>query len=398
MEEKSEKLFAEVNNKSIRYAVFNLSENLNYNLLTTKNSENNGIKKGDVIDIDLASEIISKDLKEIEKKIDKVFSNVNLIVNQRDMTSTYITSFKKLNGAKVEKRDIDYMLNEGKISIQKNQENNSIIHILNSNFYLDKKKRDKIPLNIFADHLGLQMTLISLPKNNIKNIKNLFENNDLKVDRLLCRPLTTGVNLISGNSKLKNFFLLNIDDELSTISIYENMSLVFFKTFPFGTNTIFRDLSQLCSIKDEDINSILTKINFDNIDKNNSKYLDEKFFKDSQFTKLTLSHIKEIIETRVEEMMNHLFNKNSNIKYFKNKLSHLFVVFENKVFQEHFDKMFSGFLGIDSNKIALRLIKLEDLSLLGAAELAFKGWHAEAVPFAQEKKSLFTGVFSRFFK
>ncbi len=398
MEEKSEKLFAEVNNKSIRYAVFNLSENLNYNLLTTKNSENNGIKKGDVIDIDLASEIISKDLKEIEKKIDKVFSNVNLIVNQRDMTSTYITSFKKLNGAKVEKRDIDYMLNEGKISIQKNQENNSIIHILNSNFYLDKKKRDKIPLNIFADHLGLQMTLISLPKNNIKNIKNLFENNDLKVDRLLCRPLTTGVNLVSGNSKLKNFFLLNIDDELSTISIYENMSLVFFKTFPFGTNSIFRDLSQLCSIKDEDINSILTKINFDNIDKNNSKYLDEKFFKESQFTKLTLSHIKEIIETRVEEMMNHLFNKNSNIKYFKNKLSHLFVVFENKVFQEHFDKMFSGFLGIDSNKIALRLIKLEDLSLLGAAELAFKGWHAEAVPFAQEKKSLFTGVFSRFFK
>ena len=185
---------------------------------------------------------------------------------------------------------------------------------------------------------------------------------------------------------------------MSTISVYENYSLVFFKTFPFGTNSIFRDLSQLCSIKDEDINSILTKINFDNIDKNNSKYLDEKFFKESQFTKLTLSHIKEIIETRVEEMMNHLFNKNSNIKYFKNKLSHLFVVFENKVFQEHFDKMFSGFLGIDSNKIALRLIKLEDLSLLGAAELAFKGWHAEAVPFAQEKKSLFTGVFSRFFK
>ena len=73
MEEKSEKLFAEVNNKSIRYAVFNLSENLNYNLLTTKNSENNGIKKGDVIDIDLASEIISKDLKEIEKKLIKFF-------------------------------------------------------------------------------------------------------------------------------------------------------------------------------------------------------------------------------------------------------------------------------------------------------------------------------------
>ena len=398
MVEKSAKLFAEVNNQSIRYAVFNLSENLNYSLLTKKNSENIGIKKGDVIDINLASEIVSKDLKEIEKKTDKIFSNINLIINQRDMTSTYITSFKKLNGAKVEKRDIDYILNEGKISISKNQEKNSIIHILNSNFYLDKKKKDKIPLNVFADHLGLQMTLISLPKNNIKNIRNLFENNDLKVDRLLCRPLTTGINLVSENNNLKNLFLLNIDDETSTISIYENRSLVFLKTFPFGTNSIFRDLSQLCSIKEEDVNSILNNINFNNIDKNSKKYLDEKFFKDSQFTKLTLSHIKEIIETRVEEMMNHLFNQNSNIKHFKNKLSHLYLVFENKVFLENFDKMFSSYLSINSDKIALRLIKLEDLSLLGAAELAFNGWHAEAVPHAQEKKSLFTGVFSRFFK
>ena len=50
------------------------------------------------------------------------------------------------------------------------------------------------------------MTFVSLPNNNIKNINNLFENNDLKVDRLLCRPLITGVNLINQNDSLKNFF------------------------------------------------------------------------------------------------------------------------------------------------------------------------------------------------
>ena len=42
-------------------------------------------------------------------------------------------------------------------------------------------------------------------------------------------------------------------------------------------------------------------------------------------------------------------------------------------------------------------INLEDLSLLGAAELTFNGWHAEAIPYTKEKKSLFTGIFSRFF-
>ena len=139
-EENKEKLFAEIKDQEIRYAIFQSEENLNYKLILKKNSNNLGIKQGVIIDLNLASEIVSQDLREIEKKLGKTFSNINLIVNQREMSSTNITSFKKLNGAKVEKRDLDYILNEGKISVSKNDEKNSIIHILNSNFYLDKKK------------------------------------------------------------------------------------------------------------------------------------------------------------------------------------------------------------------------------------------------------------------
>jgi len=397
MEKEREKLFAEIKDQEIRYGVFQLEDDSNYNLLTRKNSKNDGIKKGTVTNLKIATETISRDLKEIEKKSNKIFDSINLIINQREMSSTNVTSFKNLNGAKAEKRDFDYILNEGKISISKNEKKNSILHILNSNFYLDKKRRDKIPLNVFGDHLGLEMTFVSLPKNNIKNIKNLFEENDLKVDRLLCRPLATGINLANQNSDLKNFFLLNIDDELSTISIYENSSLVFFKTFPFGTNAVYRDLSQLCSIKYEEAKSILNEINFNKKIENKIKHIDKKFFKESHFTKLSLSHFREIINSRTEEMMNYLFNKNSNLNYFKNKLSHIYLVFENKVFYENLGEIFKGYLNFDSDKIAIRLIALDDLPLLGAAELTFRGWHAEAIPHVQEKKSLFAGVFSRFF-
>ena len=133
-EENKEKLFAEIKDQEIRYAFFQSEENLNYKLILKKNSNNLGIKQGVIIDLDLASEIVSQDLREIEKKLGKTFSNINLIVNQREMSSTNITSFKKLNGAKVEKRDLDYILNEGKISVSKNEEKNSILHILNSKF------------------------------------------------------------------------------------------------------------------------------------------------------------------------------------------------------------------------------------------------------------------------
>ncbi len=75
---------------------------------------------------------------------------------------------KKLNGSKVEKRDLDYILNETKNYISRNQKKNSILHILNSNFILDRKKRNQIPLDLYGDHLSLHITFISLPTNNLK--------------------------------------------------------------------------------------------------------------------------------------------------------------------------------------------------------------------------------------
>lgn len=398
MENNKEKFFAEIREQEIKYAVFQLEDDSNYKLLIKKSSKNDGVKKGTISDFNIASDKVAKDLKEIEKKLGKVFDSINLIINQREMFSTNLSTFKKLNGAKVEKRDLDYILNEGKISISKNNKKNSIIHILNSSFYLDKKKRDKIPLNVVGDHLGINMTFVSLPNNNIKNINNLFENNDLKVDRLLCRPLITGVNLINQNDSLKNFFLINIDDELSTISIYENSSLTYFKTFSFGTNSVYRDLSQLCSLKESDVRLILSELSFNGELKNKKTYIDQKFFKDSQFTKLSLSHFKDIINSRVEEMMNYLFNKNSNLNYFKNKLSHVYLVFENKIFYNNLGETFTRYLNYNSDKIIFKMITLDDLPLFGAAELTFKGWHAEALPIVEKKKSLFGGVFSRFFQ
>ena len=68
-------------------------------------------------------------------------------------------------------KNLEYInLNEAQISISQNQENNYFYTYINSNFILDKIE-NKIPLIYYGDHLSLNMTFISLPKNNLKNIK-----------------------------------------------------------------------------------------------------------------------------------------------------------------------------------------------------------------------------------
>ena len=100
MEKDKEKLFAEIKDQEIRYVVFQLQEDLSYNLITKKISKNEGIKNGIIIDLKIAAETVSNDLKEIEKKLNKVFDSINIIINQRDMSSTRVTSFRILTEQK----------------------------------------------------------------------------------------------------------------------------------------------------------------------------------------------------------------------------------------------------------------------------------------------------------
>ena len=298
-----QKLIAEIGDNQIKYAVFLQEENSNYKILNKKISEDSGIIKGKILNFDYTAQKINTDIKNLEKELNVIFKNIIILINEPETSCTNLSGFKKLNGSKVEKRDLDYILSEAKNSILKNQEKNSILHILNSNFILDKIKKNKIPLNLHGDHLSLHVTFILLPTNNLKNIKAIFNNSDLKIDRVISKPLANGLDLLNRNKGAKNFVLINFDKEVCSISLYEDSSLVFLKTFPFGTNSIYNDINQLCSINKKEIKNILKEHDFINKDVKNT-YLDKKYFVESKFKKLTLNHIKEITNARINEILN----------------------------------------------------------------------------------------------
>ena len=393
-----EKLIAEINDDKIKYAVFNVDEKLNYVITSKKISVNAGIKKGKISDFKHTAKIITEDLQNIEQKTKKIFKNISVILNQKDIFCTNLSGFKKLNGSKVEKRDLDYILNEAKSSITNNYEKDSILHILNSNFILDKTKQNKMPLNIFGDHLSLHITFISIPNNNLKNIKAIFNHSDLKIDRIISKPLADGVYFLNQKKDLKNFIIISVDNELSTISVYEDSSLVFFKTFPFGTNAIYEDLTQLCSLQKDEIELIINDLNFDNLQKNKDKYIDKKFFIKSDFKKLSIEHIHNIINARIKEIIDYTFNRNKNLNYLDNKISNVYLCFENETVHKNLENLFKKSINIKHNKVLIESLKKDNFgSLLGAAELIFKGWHKEAIPFSNKKKSIISGFFERFF-
>ena len=393
-----EKLIAEIAEDKIRYVIYQQDEKSEYKILKKKISENIGIKQGRILDFHYTANKINQDLKDLEKESDKIFRNISIIVNEPEISCTNLSGFKKLNGSKVEKRDLDHLLNEGKSSILKNQEKNSILHILNSNFILDKIKKNKIPVDLHGDHLSLHMTFISLPTNNLKNIRALFSNSHLKIDRVISKPLACGIDLLNKNKGAKNFVLINFDKEASSISLYEDSSLVFLKIFPFGTNSIYRDIIQLCSLKEKEARIIINKLDLRNVENQKNKYVEKDLFTESEFKKLSINHLNNIVTARITEMSDYIFNKNKNLNYVNNKILRVHLFFEDKSVLENLGKLFEKSLKIDTTRTQIELLPLNELSALsGAAELIFKGWDKEAIPLIHKKKSMISSFFERFF-
>ena len=140
-----------------------------------------------------------------------------------------------------------------------------------------------------------------MPENAVKQLArcNLFDINDLEIDRVISRPLACGIDLLQKNKGAKNFVLVNFDKETSSICLYEDSSLVFLKTFPFGTNSIYRDITQLCSLQEEETRLIIKKSNLTNSQNKENKYVDKNLFTESEFKKLSINHLNDIVKSPI---------------------------------------------------------------------------------------------------
>ena len=162
--------------------------------------------------------------------------------------------------------------------------------------------------------------------------------------------------------------------------------------------TIYNDISQLCSIKENEIKNIIKKFDLTKSGKEESKYIEKNFFTESEFKKLSTGHLNDIIKARANEMLDYVFNKNKNLDYINDKIIRVHLFFEDRDILENLGKLFKESLKIDTTKTQIELLPLNDFSALsGAAELIFKGWDKEAIPFSQRKKSIISSFFERFF-
>ena len=397
----------ELGNINIKCLIFKIKNNNESEILSTSVTLSEGIHNGMVVNLTKASNAIRSCISAAEKKARILLKKINVVFEEPEFLSTKFSKHKKINGSKIHKDDIDFLLKEAKKQLILNDEKQSIIHIFNHNYIVDGKAFAEEPIGVYADSLSHEMTFITMPKNNLKNINQAFIDCDIEIERLISNTFALGVKLLNNKELEFGSILIDIGFEKISLGLFKNLTLVHSITLPVGINHITKDISKVCSLNIDESEVIKNNIDFslqnnqDIFDKND--YLKNTYFINSSFRKISKSLILNVIKARLDEIFETIkkhiivpgFNLNSGIGFLLvGGGSHLLNI----------EKYCANFFGPNIKKLRENKNEKENYldknfaSCLGALRIIKDGWETEAIPEMVGKNIKKVGFLGKIFK
>jgi cell division protein FtsA len=393
----------ELGDIKIKCLIFKINKNNHSEILSTSITPSDGLQNDIVINLEKASNAIRLSISDAENKAKISLKKINVIFEQPDFLCTKFTKHQKIDGSKIHRHDIEFLLKEAKKQLLLNDKKQSIIHIFNHNYIVDGKFFVEEPIDVYADTLSHEMTFVTVPKNNLKNINQIFNNCDIEIEKLISRTFSLGVNLFKTKDLQFGSILINIEFKKTSLGIFKNLALVHSITLPIGIDHIVNDISKVCSLNTEESKNISEDIDFlfNNIQKpfDNDNYLKNSYFINSNFRKISKDLILKVVQARLNEIL-QMIKKQLVVPDISINPGINFIITGEGAMLLNLEKYCLDFFGLNMQDNIIKKDGLEKdyASCLGAIKIIKDGWETEAIPEAKninnKKLSFFAKIFN----
>jgi len=391
---------------NIKCLIFKTNSNNNdVEIISTSINASEGIHNNVIVNLTKATNSIRSCISIAESKAKILLKKISVDFEEPEFLCTKFSKQKKIDGAKIHKDDIEFLLKEAKKQLILNDKKQSIIHIFNHNYIVDGKVFLDEPIDVYADTLSHEMTFITMPKNNLRNIHQVFNECDIEIERLISSTFALGVKLLNNNELEFGSIIIDLGFEKVSLGIFKNFALIHSITFPIGVNHITKDLSKVCSLDLDESNFIRNNIDFvfennQNIfDKNN--YLKINYFLNSKFRKISKDLILNVVKARTEEVIDKLKKQINVPGFYLTPGTNIFITGGGSNFI-NIEKYFSNYFGsnikkINNNNKTDNELEKKFTSCLGALKIIKDGWETEAIPEISKQNIQKIGFFGKIF-
>ena len=319
------------------------------NLLSSSTIKSTGIRKGVIVDFDLALSSITKVISELENdlgiRINKVLVNVPSYFSNFNVVRGKISIIDKVDGNDV----VNVLKSATKGNIEPGKEMLTVIPI---DFTVDNETGLLDPKGIKGKELYVRAVLITMPKKNIYSVINLFDRLGIEVEDITINEIGDLYAFKNEKTNDNVGVIVNIGHNITTVSLFNKGIIVKNSILQMGGSNITNDLSYIFKL--DNLEAEMVKEKFAVAASNYASCNDVIEIKN---IKLNQKEVSEVVESRLDEILT--FVKKEIFSLTDKQISYI-IVTGGTVNMNCFDVELKKILG---NNISIGRVKM-----LGATE------------------------------
>ena len=245
----------DIGSDTIKFVVGEYFKN-KLNNLATYEQKAKGIRKGLIVDPNLAINSIKDGIKEINNNLGIDIKKVIVGVPSYNAKFMFVTSEIEITGDAITTDDVNNLIKASVYS--KVEQDYELITVLPLTFLIDGEKETKV-VGKTGNKLEIKGIMISAPKKNVYSVLSVMEGAGLEVVDITVSALGDYYEVRNNNLDKNIGAIINLGHETTNVSVFSRGKLMNTETIQLGGINVDKDLAYMFNINVFDAREIKEK-------------------------------------------------------------------------------------------------------------------------------------------
>lgn len=245
----------DIGSDTIKFVVGEYFKN-KLNILATYEQKAKGIRKGLIVDPNLAINSIKDGIKEINNNLGIDIKKVIVGVPSYNAKFMFVTSGIEITGDAITTDDVNNLIKASVYS--KIEQDYELITVLPLTFLIDGEKETKV-VGKAGNKLEIKGIMISAPKKNVYSVLSVMEGAGLEVVDITVSALGDYYEVRNNNLDKNIGAIINLGHETTNVSVFSRGKLMNTETIQLGGINVDKDLAYMFNINVFDAREIKEK-------------------------------------------------------------------------------------------------------------------------------------------
>ncbi|OQY10590.1 MAG: cell division protein FtsA [Fusobacteriia bacterium 4572_132] len=268
-----------------------------------------GLNNGVIVDVEKVTRDLEASIKSVEYMADIEIKNAYLGVAGKHIESLISHSVVVLgeNPREILEKDTKQLEEVAKNKVV--PIDRKVIHKILYNYRIDNSEVVKNPLGMVGMKLEADAHIVTGVVNSINALMKSVNNISIEVDDILLEPLASAKSVLTETEKKLGTVLVDIGGGTTDVAIFKNEKLIYTSVLPVGGEHFTGDIASILNIEMKVADRIKKEFSQFINDIDMEDIIEVPSYTEGEIKKIKMSLLKEIIDLRIEDIVEHVSKK-----------------------------------------------------------------------------------------